>query len=560
MWLRKQSVRTGFLLFYFLFPTISEGCCGQKQRRTIADQQLNRYKVVEGEAFMMPCDTSMEFPMKWFKADKGKECGKEFVAEVEDCGAYRSLAGSNLTLHVINRTSLRCFQHSESSAMLLVGEGGLIRCPGYTCYNNTGVVWYKKNKAVSAQRRTSCENEGQLRLCTVYKEDRGVYYCDRQISEQGIPWTFRRAVNVTVVPHLNASSSPQLKYPSANMTEEVELGQPHTLMCEVMFDFEVNISRKVQWFMNHDGDVENTTPLHMEPPQEKQVMLQTIEVTQKSIIKEVTPQHLKHTYTCFAGNVIGNNSVTIKLQNKIRARWTSLIGYPVACFVLVAGLGIILHIKWLELQLIYRSHFQFGKHKEGEKEFDVFVSYVWTVPSAEVANGLARFSKPYSDAEEGCLSTVKMQSSEEPIEMLLPQVLEDRWGYRVCLLERDILPGGAYTNDVVLTINRSRMLICVLSAEYFASDNAVFVLESGVKALLQTSALKMLLVWTGGTSPSFIQPEPPLPKLVQKALKVLPSLQWSTDVSSTAVGSFWISLRKAMPVQASRLASHLERS
>ncbi|KAM4743687.1 interleukin-18 receptor accessory protein-like [Anableps anableps] len=412
-----------------------------------------------------------------------------------------------------------------------------------------------KNKAISKQMRASSQINGQLHLDRVYEEDTGVYYCDRQITEQGVTGIFRRAVNVTVISHFKANSSPLIKYPAANITEDVELGQPYNLTCEVNFDFEVNISRKVQWFMNYGGDMGNMTLLHMEQPEEKQ-FFRKFEVTQKSIIKEVMSQHLKHTYTCFASNTVGNNSVTIKLKQKKKVTWPSLVGYPFGCFLLVAGLGIILHVKWVELQIICRSRFQFEKYDE-KKEFDVFVSYVWTAPSPEAVNGLTLSSRPYSDAE-GCISNMEMQSSEEPIEKLLPQVLEDQWGYRVCLLERDILPGGAYTNDVVFTINRSQMLICILSAEYFASSNAVFVLESGIKALLQNSALKMLLIWTSGTSASFSQLEPPLPKLVQRALKVLPSLKWSTDTSSTAIRSFWISLQKAMPANGARVASHMQ--
>lgn len=40
---------------------------------------------------------------------------------------------------------------------------------------------------------------------------------------------------------------------------------------------------------------------------------------------------------------------------------------------------------------------------------------------------------------------------------------------------------SAYTSDVVLAIQRTQMLVCVLSDDYFADSNAVFVLESGVQ-------------------------------------------------------------------------------
>lgn len=547
-------MQTGFVLFYFLFPTLTKGCCETQRiipdvKSVSAEQQFHHYKVVEGEVFLMPCDPSVKSPIKWFKADQSKECGKEFVAEVEDAGAYKSLTGLNFTLKIIKKTSLRCFQPSAISMMLLVNKAGTILCPGHACYNNTGVVWYKKNKPVSKQFRRSCEKRGQLTLCTVHKEDTGVYYCDREITEQGLTWIFRRAVNVTVISKIKANSTPVIMYPAPNMTEEVQLGQPHNLTCEVIFDFEVNTSRKVQWFMDYGRNMKKMPLL---PPVE-QNLFDRVNVTQISIIKEVMPQHLKHTYTCFASYAAGNQSITIKLKQKKQAKLLLLVGSPFACFLLVAGLGITLHLKWVDLQLFCRSHFQFGKY-EGEKEFDVFVSFVRTNPSAELVNGLSLSSKAYSDAE-GCKSKIEMQSSQVPIEILLPQVLEEQWGYHVCLLERDILPGGAYTNDVVLTINRSRMLICILSAEYFNSSDAVFVLESGVKALLQRSALKMLLIWTDKTSASYSKPEPPLPKLVQRALKVLPSLQWSTATSSTNIRSFWVSLRKAMPADRERLAT-----
>lgn len=51
----------------------------------------------------------------------------------------------------------------------------------------------------------------------------------------------------------------------------------------------------------------------------------------------------------------------------IPVKWPSLVGYPFGCFLLVVCLGITLHVKWVELQLIFRSRFQFGKDDGGQK-------------------------------------------------------------------------------------------------------------------------------------------------------------------------------------------------
>ncbi|XP_071344863.1 interleukin-18 receptor accessory protein-like isoform X2 [Trachinotus anak] len=476
------------------------------------------------------------------------------------CGrpSKETKGGSKLFLHLqvveVEKISPGCFEREESKVELNNGAGGEVACPGRKCSNNTNVRWFKGNKPVSEQRRPSCEKNGLLHLCEVKANfDPGVYFCDRQIFDQGIIWTFRRAVNVTVIPFTKTSSGPRIVYPVANMTEKVELGRSHTLTCEVFFPHEKNISGKVLWYMNYSGNKENMILLHMEIPQYEEQFTE-YRVTRRAIIKEVTPQHLNHTYTCIASNIVGNRSVTIKLEEKIKVKWPSLVGYPVASLLLVAGLGIILHVKWLELQLIYRSNFPHRKHDGDEKEFDVFLSYVWSQRSSEEEGGWTLSSKSCTGTnEEACLSVMDPLNSEEgeatqrPLEVLLPQELEEQWGYRLCLLERDILPGGAYTNDVVLAIQRSQMLICLLSADYLCNNNAVFVLESGVQALLQNSAFKLLLIWTNRDSTSLIKQVPPLPKLVQRALKVLPSLSWTSGKPGRATCNFWRSLRKAMP-------------
>ncbi|XP_035538283.1 interleukin-18 receptor accessory protein-like isoform X2 [Morone saxatilis] len=546
---RRGMQITNIFLFFLIFPISLEGCCeGNHKKKTTGLQQNihQHYRAVEGEMFMMPCLKSVS-QVVWSSTGEQNErlsfdCGSKFLAEAKHSGNYTCLTcGSKLSLHlqVVEKNSLGC-QSEESSVILFISRGGVIYCPGFNCSDNTDVIWYKDNKYVSEQPRHSCEENGQLHLCQVKEKDTGQYFCDRKIIEQGVRWVFKRAVHVTAMFNVSRST-PTIVYPTVNTTEEVELGQSHTLECVVHSPIELKVVAVVQWYMHHGGNMENMTLLHMKEQRMKKVTHAFLEVTGRVV---VTPQHLNHRYTCIASNSFGKTNVTIQLKKKMKVILPSL-GGPIVCLLLVAGLGIILHIKWLEVKLIYRSHFQHGKHNGDEKEFDVFLSYVGSLPSAEVEGGFTISSK------EACLSSMDLLNSEEGKatqrpEVQLPQVLEDQWGYRLCLLERDVLPGGAYTNDVVLAIHRSQMLICLLSADYLSNNNAVFVLESGVQALLQNSTLKLLLIWTSRAS-SLIQPDPPLPTLVQRALKVLPSMDWTSGKTAGVSSNFWRSLREAMP-------------
>ncbi|XP_047436785.1 interleukin-18 receptor accessory protein-like isoform X2 [Mugil cephalus] len=555
-------MQMGYALFFVLFPIFLKGCCvrnHQKKKTGLKQTTLHQhYRAVEGEIFMMPCISSVNEHWEQTRTredgedDKGSSfgCGKAFLVEVTHSGNYTRRTGSPLTIHlqVLEKNSIGCFQPEESSAILVTGVGGKILCPGHNCSDNSNVVWYKGKKAMSECRRKSCEEGGLLKLCPVSNHDTEVFFCDRQIREQGLSWIFRRAVNVTAIP-APKSEPPSIRCPDGNITVEVELGRPHTLMCKAYFPYEIKFSPKVWWHINDGGNMENMTLLHMKNEYNR-VIHEEYEVVRRAIIEEVTPQYLNHTYTCRASNSFGSSSVTVKLKRRNKVKWPCLVGYPVASFLLVAGLGIILHVKWLELKLIYRSHLYYGKpHLPVEKEFDVFLSYVWS-PSSVEGLSLSFTSGPCNDKEGApCLSSINHDEGKatcRSLEVLLPHVLENQWGYRLCLLERDILPGGAYTNDVVLALKRSRMLICVLSADYLSNSDAVFVLESGIQALLQKPSLKLLLIWTNRASASRIRPEPPLPTLVHRALKVLPSLDWSTNQPAGTARKFWRSLKKAM--------------
>ncbi|XP_054626631.1 interleukin-18 receptor accessory protein-like isoform X2 [Dunckerocampus dactyliophorus] len=578
--IQMYRMQTGYILFFFVFPIFSEGCCVKNYQHTKKGPPVytakQRYRVVEGEKFIMPCTDKK---VKWSKVTKDQErqnegfdCGSVFLIKTKHSGNY-TLLSSEMFLHlqVLRERHLPCYKAEEGGVMLRVGAGGKIPCPGLTCTNSTDFTWYKVrhkgtfvftrqhlnnscvffqgNRRVSEQHRASCEKNGLLHLCTVSHYDTGLYFCDKHFIEQGLQWTFRRAVNVTAIPYEKANDSPRITSPHGNTTEEVELGGPHTLTCQVHFPFEINFSAQVQWYNNYRGNTDNKTLLHTESQQRQKVTFKEFMVTERALIQQVTELHLNNTYTCIATNSVGNRSVTVKLKRTIKVKWPSLVGYPVAGLLLVAGLVIVLHVKWLELQLIYMSRFQHGKADDEEKDFDVFLSYVWTTPCAEASATLSSLSGPhlkdYLSALD--LSFEGESGNQTPPEVLIYKVLEDLWGYRLCLLERDMLPGGAFTNDVVHALRRSQILICVISDDYLSNSDAVFVLESGIQVLLQSSALKILLIWTSKRPTSFIQPYSPLPSVVQRALKVLPSLDWPSGKAGRATSNFWRSLRKALP-------------
>ncbi|XP_071062676.1 interleukin-18 receptor accessory protein-like isoform X3 [Pseudochaenichthys georgianus] len=486
-------MQTGYILGLLSLPIFLEGCCPKNHQVKITGvQPQQHYIAVEGEIFWMLCIQSLNQHKQkvWSRTGEGDEgnhgipCETLFTVEAKHSGNYSSGSKFFLYLHVVARSSVGCSTAEESSVVLERDKGGKVPCPGLNCSNNTEVIWYKIYTPVSSwQGRDSCVDEtGRLHLCQVYKEDTSVFFCDRKIIDQGLTWTLRRAVNVTAAPE-PPSDPPRVDKPCGIETHEVKLGHSHTLVCEASFITEKTLS--VGWYMNYGGNLENRTLLPMEEEMKKEVGLTQTKVSRDAIIEKVTLQHLNHTYTCIAKNSVGNSTGTIKLKKKIKVHFPSLVGYPFASLLLISGLGIILHVKWLEIQLIYRSRVQHGKHDKDEKEFDVFLSFVWS-PSTDL-EGVLTLSAQKGPHEEACLSSMDLLNTEEgksTLEVLLPRVLEDQWGYRLCLLERDVLPGGAYTNDVVLAIRRSQMLICVLSAYYLSNSNALFVLESGVQFIV----------------------------------------------------------------------------
>ncbi|XP_071000128.1 interleukin-18 receptor accessory protein-like [Oncorhynchus clarkii lewisi] len=585
------------------------------------------YKAFSGEGFVMQCTkpqsaglcerlyniTASSEEADWSKAegetnrdrDDGAVTGRGnalwfSTVTAKDSGKYTCHTGGmviHVYVEVLERASLGCRDTEENRVTLVLGKGGRIPCPGIKCRTQRSeVTWYKDARPVCEiqdKRTISVVDRYTLLLGTVYVSDATVYFCDYTYEENGIPWTVRRSVNVSVIP-ADTKDPPQITYPHGN-EEGVELGEPHNLSCQVHFGFQRTFDPVVQWWIsshsNHEGMM-NLMEMEAQQVWERSIEELEFTVTRTAQIPEVTQLHLDSTFTCLAQNSVGNSSATIRLTRKSAVSRVLVIVCPVVSLLFVAGMGITVHVYWLEISILYRIYLPYKQTTTDDKEYDAFVSYVPSSSSEEAGRG----------------------GREEALEVLLPKVLEGQWGYHLFLLERDLLPGGAYTEDVVCAIRSSRRLVCVLSPDYLAST-CLFELETGIRALQQDPHFRLILIWTSPnpsttspnpsttspnpsttspnpnptspspspTSPSpsptspnlspspsttsrplslplshtlgMVTPASPMPPLVRRAIRVLPALHWTPQdqgrmiTSSNSGSRFWRSLHKAMPAQ-----------
>ncbi|CAL8350908.1 unnamed protein product [Merluccius merluccius] len=269
-------------------------------------------------------------------------------------------------------------------------------------------------------------------------------------------------------------------------------------------------SLTVQWYSSSDGDQGQMVLIGQQEEQKRERLNpHETQVTQGAYLPAAAELHLHHIFTCQAANAVGTTSANITLQRQDAAcRWLAAAAVcPVVCVVLLTGLVVTVRIHTLELTLIYRSYWQSTNYGGG--------------------------SQPSSEAHT-------------PLEVLLRLCLEGS-GYQLFLLERDLLPGGVYTEDVVGILQRSRCLVYLLSSDFISNSSAVFVLEAGVQALLRDPHLRVLVIWTEPRPASMAQLDQPLPRLVHRALRVLPGLDWLPGLPPDSSRSFWKSLWKAMP-------------
>ncbi|NXI49343.1 I18RA protein, partial [Chloroceryle aenea] len=457
----------------------------------------------------------------WFKPVRASASG------VYVCMIREKMQCVKIVLEVQTKNAAKCSGYGTNMIYLFVGNGNSITCPGTKCYSHikkSDVKWYKDGQQIKhmKSRKSLKLKNNEIYWNPTYDKDAGIYVCDYTLYDNTTEWTMRTVVTVEVIAK-NTIHPPNFLYPNGVVILEAELGQPLELECRVQFGFERLSSMRVTWKRNNKGDINEK--LNQETSvYQKGLKGQTLLNVAK--LKEVTERDLKSNFTCFAENLVGNATAVIQLKRKQRVFLLYVLCSAISTLFAFLLFTAFIYQHWIEIVLMYRSYLVHNETTGDGKEFDAFVSY-------------AKIDSSESDS---------VLISEEKFALeLLPDMLENKYGYKLCIFERDVLPGGAYTDEVVSAIKQSRRAIIILSPAY-VSGPSIFELQAAVNCALEDKKIKLVLI----KFQTFQEPET-LPPVVKKALRILPVVTWKASISAAPNKKFWKYLHYHMPVKTTKI-------
>nr|XP_023416059.1 interleukin-1 receptor accessory protein isoform X2 [Cavia porcellus] len=338
----------------------------------------------------------------------------------------------------------------------------------------------------------------------------GNYTCVVAYPENGRIFHLTRSVTVKVVGSPKDASPPKNYSPYGNVIYEKEPGEELLIPCTVFFSFIKDSHNEVWWTIDGKKPDDITVDVTISESASYSTMEDETR-TQVLSIKKVTPEDLKRHYVCHARNAKGevDGAATVK-QKAPRYTVELACGFG-ATVLLVVILIVVYHVYWLEMVLFYRAHFGTDETILDGKEYDIYVSYA-------------------RNAEE-----------EEFVLLTLRGVLENEFGYKLCIFDRDSLPGGNTVEAVFDFIQRSRRMIVVLSPDY-VTEKSISMLEFKLGVMCQNSiATKLIVV-------EYRPLERPHPGILQLKESVS-FVSWKGEKSKHSGSKFWKALRLALPLR-----------
>uniref|UniRef100_A0A8C5P2H8 Interleukin-18 receptor 1 n=1 Tax=Jaculus jaculus TaxID=51337 RepID=A0A8C5P2H8_JACJA len=519
-----------FLTFFILvIKSISEQICSSR----------SHINVVEGEPFYLKyCSTSLSqknktHPTRWFKNNGlygwvelntssspritlHDDILEFWPVELDDQGSYIFQVGHDTrewTLNVIKRNKHSCFNEEHVlNKRIEVHKSLQITCDNtlYAKQINRTSLYKNCEKISQSNKNPSIQKNAEFR-------DEGNYSCVFFLYHNGKLYNITKTFIITVVPEhskvIPAVLGPEFSY------VEVQLGKDVELICSAL----LNEDDTFYWNF-HDDNVLHPN-VHEEQSMRTWISEGKRHASKTLRIEKVTENNLNFLYNCTVTNPEATDTRSFIL---IRKGMTDIPGHmftggivmAVVLSVAVVCSVILCIIYKVDVALFYRRLVKRDETLTDGKTYDAFVSYL-------------RVCHP----EHGEEYTFAVET--------LPKVLEKHFGYKLCIFERDVVPGGAVVEEIHSLIQKSRRLIIILS-ETFMSNEARFELESGLHEALVERKIKVILIEFMPVRNFTLLPQ---------SLKLLKShrvLKWKAQESLPYNSRFWKNLLYLMPAKATK--------
>ncbi|XP_036070814.1 interleukin-1 receptor accessory protein isoform X1 [Oryzias melastigma] len=484
------------------------------------------YQILEGQDLEQPIRQSSRFC-------KQRERLWVLPAEAEDSGQYICLLRNKsscskiaMRLKVLRRGQATPASSCEPSvapapttALIPLQEGKTLDCPGLKdaasmSDSSPTVNWSHKCNQHPFWNSDRQQRESSLRFYTMVDQYQGLYYCTVHFQRGGKQLNFTRAINVTAINPTRMSKTPVILHPYTDRVFHVKSHSRATLACQAKVPFVVeDPSWDVWWTV--DGQTLEKLNDHRFSQSSRVLKDDHMDLTVENVleIQDFQTEDLQRRFNCSVKNAKGFESRRAVLEEE-----ASLPSVELGCglgvtLVLMLLLFVVYHVFWLELLLLYRSWFGTDERHTDEKDFDVYISYA--------RNG---------EEEQFVLSTLR-------------GVLENEFGYSVCIFDRDSLPGGNLSDAILQSMQRSRRLLFVFSPA-FLMEKSFSLLECRLGLYLQRGRQASIVgvVYRSVSKVAGVE-------VSQLRQVCVSTVTWRGARSEPRSSRFWLRLRLALPVR-----------
>ncbi|XP_053566214.1 interleukin-1 receptor accessory protein isoform X2 [Bombina bombina] len=341
----------------------------------------------------------------------------------------------------------------------------------------------------------------------------GNYTCIVTYEDNGKMYNITRTRYVSVIGSPEDEKPPSISAPVNSTIYEFAVGDEMHLSCQAYFPYVRDSRNDISWLVDGKNIEEMIDSRINVATSVKDEIAGAKTINKDLSITKITLEELKRNYTCSARNKLGTDSRRAIVKQKVGTpRYITELACGLgATLVLVVCLIIVYHVYWLEMVLFYRAHFGTDETIGDGKEYDVYVSYA-------------------RNAEE-----------EEFVLVTLRGVLENEYGYKLCIFDRDSLPGGNTMEAVFDFIQRSRRMIVVLSPDYL-TDKSISMLEFKLGIVCQNAVCTSLVIVE-------YKPLQGPNTTISKLKETISFIRWEGENSRKNSSRFWKSLRLALPLR-----------